>query len=55
VFRTAPEVEVLQDGRLLWSGRMPRLVPGRSASLSARWLADVDVAGAPIDVRLARG
>jgi thioredoxin reductase len=54
VFRTAPQIEVVQDGRTLWTGRVRRLVPGRSASLSARWLSAVDVAGAPVSVRLAR-
>ncbi len=55
VFLRMPAVEVLQDGRLLWSGRIARLVPGRSASLPARWVASVDAAGGPIEVRVARG
>jgi thioredoxin reductase len=52
-FRSAPALEVAQDGRLLWRGRLPRLVPGRSTSLSARWLASVDAAGGPVEVRIA--
>jgi hypothetical protein len=55
VFRTAPKVEIHQSGRLLWSGRIPRLAPGRSASLPARWLQAVDMTGAPIEVRVPRG
>ena len=49
----APRVEVVQDGRELWSGRLARLMPGRSARLSASWTDRVDPAGGPVTVRLA--
>jgi hypothetical protein len=49
----APRVEVVQDGRELWRGRLARLMPGRSARLSASWTDRVDPAGAPVSVRLA--
>ncbi len=49
----APRVEVVQDGRELWSGRLARLMPGRSARLSASWTDRVDPAGGPVSVRLA--
>jgi thioredoxin reductase len=53
VFRRSAAIEIHQDGRLLWSGRVARLVPGRSASLPSRWIGAVDTAGGPISVRLA--
>ena len=43
----APRVEVVQDGRELWSGRLARLMPGRSARLSARWTDRVDPQAGP--------
>jgi thioredoxin reductase len=46
-------VEVVQDGRSLWAGRLPKLVPGRSAGLSYSWAEAVDHAGGPVRVRLA--
>ena len=49
----APRVEVVQDGRELWSGRLARLMPGRSARLSASWTDRVDPAGGPVLARLA--
>jgi thioredoxin reductase len=49
----APRVEVVQDGRLLWSSRLPRLMPGRSTRLSAKWTAGADTSGGPVTVRLA--
>ncbi len=49
-FLRAPAIEIRQDGRLLWKGRLPRLVPGRSASLPWRWIRSVDPAGDPIEV-----
>ena len=30
-------VEIVQDGRRLWAGRLPKLVPGRSAGLPHSW------------------
>ena len=49
----APRVEVVQNGRELWSGRLARLMPGRSARLSAGWTDRADPAGGPVTVRLA--
>jgi thioredoxin reductase len=49
----APRVEVVQDGRVLWSARLPRLMAGRSARLSADWTAGVDGQGGPVCVALA--
>ncbi len=49
----APRVAVVQDGRELWSGRLARLMPGRSARLSASWTDRVDPAGGPVSARLA--
>jgi thioredoxin reductase len=52
-FARRPRVEVVQDGRELWAGRLARLVPGRSAALPHAWMAAVDQAGGPVRVRLA--
>ena len=49
----APRVVVVQDGRELWRGRLARLMPGRSARLSASWTDRVDPAGGPVSARLA--
>jgi NADPH-dependent 2,4-dienoyl-CoA reductase/sulfur reductase-like enzyme len=45
-----PRIEIRQDGRLLWSGSVRRLAPGRSASLPGAWTGLVDVKGGPIEV-----
>jgi thioredoxin reductase len=37
-----PRIDVVQGGRRLWSGRLRRLGPGRSASLPAGWTGAVD-------------
>jgi thioredoxin reductase len=50
-FLRAPDVEIRQDGRILRSERVARLVPGRSASLSGDWIRSVDVSGGPVEVR----
>jgi len=52
-FARRPRVEIAQDGRLLWSRHVARLVPGRSARLPRDWTAAVDPAGGPVRVRLA--
>jgi hypothetical protein len=52
-FARRPRVEIEQDGRMLWSGRLARLVPGRSARLPHAWTAAVDAAGGPVRVRVA--
>ena len=49
----APRVRAIQDGRVLASARLPRLMPGRSARLSADWTARVDAEGGPVALRLA--
>jgi len=50
VFLSRPRLAIRQDGRLLWSGRAKRLIPGRSASLPADWLKEVDREGGPLTV-----
>jgi len=52
-FARRPRVEIAQDGRSLWSGRVGRLVPGRSARLPHDWTAAVDPAAGPVRVRVA--
>jgi thioredoxin reductase len=52
-FATRPRIEIAQDERTLWSGRVGRLVPGRSARLPHQWVAAVDPAGGPVSVCLA--
>jgi thioredoxin reductase len=49
-FVERPSVDIRQDGRSLWSGRLRRLVPGRSASLPADWIALVDPKSGPIEI-----
>jgi hypothetical protein len=49
-FVRRPRVQVRQDGRELWSGRLRRLVPGRSAHIPAGWTERVDESGAPVIV-----
>jgi thioredoxin reductase len=52
-FARRPLVEIVQDGRALWSGHVARLVPGRSAGLPHSWTSAVDPVGGPVRVRLA--
>jgi thioredoxin reductase len=52
-FLRAPRVEIVQDGRLLWSGRLARLMPGRSTKVPHGWTARVDPEGGEVRVRLA--
>jgi thioredoxin reductase len=49
-FLRAPRVEIAQDGRRLWAGRLPRLVPGRSARLPHAWTEKVEHGGGPVQV-----
>jgi thioredoxin reductase len=51
-FARRPRVEIVQDGRTLWDGRIGRLVPGRSTRLAHRWTAAADPDGGPVRVRL---
>jgi thioredoxin reductase len=48
------QVEIRQDDRLLWSGPVRRLSPGRSRPLPCAWMAQVRPAGGQIEVGLAR-
>jgi hypothetical protein len=50
----APRVELVQDERTLWHGRLPRLMPGRSARLPRGWTQAVDPAAGPVVCRLRR-
>jgi thioredoxin reductase len=43
-------IQVRQGGRELWSGRVGRLVPGRSAHIPAGWAAAVDPDSGPVIV-----
>src|SRR3954447_7695905 len=52
---TLPLVELVQDGRRLWRGRLPHLGPGRSTRLRAAWVEGIDADGGPIVVRVLRG
>jgi hypothetical protein len=49
-FVSRARIGVRQDGRELWSGRIGRLVPGRSASIPAGWASRVDPDGGPVIV-----
>jgi thioredoxin reductase len=51
-FASGPRIQVTQDDRTIWHGRMRRLVPGRSARLAAGWTASVDPGGGPVGVRV---
>jgi hypothetical protein len=54
-FVSRPRIEIAQGGRTLWTGRVARLVPGRSASLPHAWAERVDPRGEAVRVRLAAG
>ena len=54
-FMRTPRIEVRQSGRTLWRGRLPRLVPGRSAHIPARWTAQVDPEAGAVTVEVAGG
>lgn len=41
-FLERPRIEIRQEGRVLWSGQLRRLVPGRSAALPWEWSGSVD-------------
>jgi thioredoxin reductase len=44
------EIQIRQDDRLLWSGRVARLGPGRSRTLPSAWIERVDASGGPVVV-----
>ncbi|HZC13922.1 MAG TPA: FAD-dependent oxidoreductase [Thermoleophilaceae bacterium] len=49
-FLARPRIEITQDGRVLWGGRLARLVPGRSGRLPHKWVGAVDPGGGPVRV-----
>ena len=51
-FLHRPTLEIRQDGRVLWRGRLRRLVPGRSASLPWEWTRSVDPEGGAVELGL---
>jgi hypothetical protein len=53
-FLRLPRVELVQGERTLWSGRLRRAMPGRSARLPAGWTREVDLDGEPVVCRLGR-
>jgi thioredoxin reductase len=53
-FLRAPRIEIAQGERVLWSGRVARVMPGRSARLPCGWLRDVDAGGEPVVCRRPR-
>ena len=54
-FVSRPRIEIAQGGRTLWTGRVARLVPGRSASLPHAWTERVDPRAEAVRVRLTAG
>lgn len=53
-FLRAPRIEITQGDGVLWTGRLARLMPGRSARLPHAWVGDVDPAGPPVVCALRR-
>ena len=49
-FLERPQIEIRQEGRVLWSGQLRRLVPGRSAALPWEWSGSVDANSGPIEL-----
>jgi thioredoxin reductase len=49
-FVSRPALEIRQDDRVLWRGRLRKLVPGRSAQVPSSWLPRVDLEGGEIEV-----
>jgi thioredoxin reductase len=47
-FLRAPRIEIAQGDRVLWRGRVSRVMPGRSARLPDTWAGEVDPAGDPV-------
>ena len=50
VFLTRPQIQIRQGDRLLWAGRVHKIVPGRSSYLPLDWLSRVDLRGSRIEV-----
>jgi hypothetical protein len=53
-FLRAPRLEIAQGERVLWSGRVARVMPGRSTRLPSGWVRDVDAGGEPVVCRRLR-
>jgi thioredoxin reductase len=51
-FARGARMRLRQDGRELWSGRIGRLIPGRSAHIPAGWASRVDPSGGPVIARV---
>jgi thioredoxin reductase len=51
-FARRARIQIRQEGRELWSGRVGRLVPGRSAHIPAGWASRVDPSGGPVIARV---
>jgi hypothetical protein len=51
-FLRAPRVEIVQGDAVLWSGRLSRLMPGRSTGIPHGWTARADPDGVEVRVRL---
>ncbi len=49
-FVSRARIQVRQGGRELWTGRVGRLVPGRSSYISAKWTSQVDPDAGPVIV-----
>ena len=51
-FLRAPRVEIVQGDAVLWSGRLARLMPGRSTRVPHGWTPRADPGGGEVRVRL---
>jgi thioredoxin reductase len=51
-FVARPRIQVVQDGRMLESRRLRRIVPNRPFELRAGWIGSVDPGGGPVVVRI---
>lgn len=49
-FVSRPALEIRQDDRVLWRGRLRKLVPGRSSHVPSSWLSRVDLGGGEIEI-----
>jgi thioredoxin reductase len=49
-FVSRPALEIRQDDRALWRGRLRKLVPGRSSHVPSSWLSRVDLGGGEIEI-----
>lgn len=47
-----PQITVTQDDRTLWQHRVPRLVAGRTTTLTCSWLPRLDLGGPPVRIRV---